>query len=370
MDLPTSNNYIFHIETICILDVDPRSPRRHGKIEEPQVHMTLSLRQLRYFVAIADCGAFARAAEALNIAQSALSHHVSEIETELGVILLNRRPRGIVLTPAGRRLYEHAGAILSAMTKAEIDVKTFTEVATGPVAVGLTHTAAAVSALPLMQAVGASCPNVHLTISEGLSPHLTERVLTGVVDLALAFNPSNDARLEREPILREELFLVGRPEVIGKSNSPVRFADIPQGAVLGLTPPTSRAILQTQFLRGQIKPSPTLEIDSLNIMRTALDAGLGCGILARSTVGADLLRGDVHARRIIEPTLMRDLSLIWLAEHPHTRAFAEVRQILKEVVLEDVRRGRWPAEVLDKPKKRSGKSEGDDPPAKKRSARG
>ncbi|WP_025038763.1 LysR family transcriptional regulator [Bradyrhizobium sp. DOA9] len=317
--------------------------------------MTLSLRQLRYFVAIADAGAFARAAEALNIAQSALSHHVSEIETELGVSLLNRRPRGIVLTPAGRRLYEHAGAILSAMTKAEFDVKTFTEVASGPVAVGLTHTAAAVSALPLMKIVGANCPNVHLTISEGLSPHLTERVLSGVLDLALAFNPSNDARLERAPILREELFLVGRPEVIGKSSSPVRFADIPQGAVLGLTPPTSRAILQTQFLRSQIKPSPTLEIDSLNIMRTALEAGLGCGILARSTVGCDLLRGEVHARRIIEPTLMRDLSLIWLAEHPHTRAFAEVRQMLKDIVLEDVRNGRWPAEILEPEGKRSGK---------------
>ncbi|MHB0790241.1 LysR family transcriptional regulator [Bradyrhizobium sp. 5.13L] len=326
--------------------------------------MTLNLRQLRYFVAIADAGAFARAAEALNIAQSALSHHVSEIETELGVTLLDRRPRGIVLTPAGRRLYEHAGAILSAMTKAEIDVKTFTEVATGPVAIGLSHTAAAVSALPIMQAVGAACPGVHLMISEGLSPYLTERVLSGALDFALVFNPSSDARLEREALLEEELFLVGRPEIIGRSPSPIAFADIPQDAVLGLTPPTSRAIIQTQILRNQIKPSSRLEVDSLNIMRTALEAGLGCAILARSTVGSDLLSSGVHARRIVEPTLMRELSLISLADHPQTRAFVEVRQVLKEAVLQDARCGRWPAQLLEKPRKRSGRRSEHDRSAK------
>ncbi|OAF06268.1 hypothetical protein AYJ54_14165 [Bradyrhizobium centrolobii] len=318
--------------------------------------MTLSLRQLRYFVAIADSGAFARAAESLNIAQSALSHHVSEIEAELGVTLLDRRPRGIALTTAGRRLYEHAGAILSAMAKAEIDVKTFTEVAAGPVSIGVSHTAGAVSALPIMQGVGVGCPNVHLTISEGLSPHLTEQVLSGALDFALVFNPSNDARLEREALLKEELFLIGRAEIIGRSNSPIAFADIPQGAVLGLTPPTSRAIIQTQILRNQIRPSPKLEIDSLNIMRTALEAGLGCAILARSTVGNDLLASGIHARRIVEPTLMRELCLISLADHPQTRAFTEVRKILREVVLQDAKSGRWPAEVLDKPKRRSGRS--------------
>jgi LysR family nitrogen assimilation transcriptional regulator len=312
--------------------------------------VALSLRQLRYFVAIADAGAFARAAETLNIAQSALSHHVSEIEAELKVTLLDRRPRGIALTSAGRRLYDHAGAILSAMTKAEIDVKTFTEVATGPVSIGLSHTAAAVGALPLMRAIGTTCPNVHLTISEGLSPFLTEQVLSGGLDFALVFNPSNDARLERDPLLKEELFLIGRPDIIGKSNTPVAFADIPQGTVLGLTPPTSRAIIQTQILRNQITPSPKLEIDSLNVMRTALGAGLGCAILARSTVGNELLENGIHARRIVDPTIMRDLSLITLAEHPQTRAFLEVRLLVKKVILEEVASGRWPAEVLDKPK--------------------
>jgi LysR family transcriptional regulator, nitrogen assimilation regulatory protein len=309
--------------------------------------VSLGLRQLRYFVAIADAGVFARAAEALNIAQSALSHHVSEVEADLGVKLLERLPRGIALTPAGRRLYQHACAILSAAAKAEVDVKTFTEIATGPVSVGLSHTAEAAASLNIMQAIGQSCPHVRLTIAEGLSPVLVERVLVGALDYAIIFNPPNDARLTRQPLLEEELFLIGQKEVIGKPSSSIAFSDIPQGAVLGLQPvPASRSIIQEQILRNQITPNPRLEIDSLSAMRKALEAGLGCAILARSTVGAELSEGKVHARRIVEPPITRTLSLVGLVDHPQTRAFVEVGQILRRVIINEVKEGRWPAKLV------------------------
>src|SRR4029453_4248492 len=77
------------------------------------ISLALGLRQLRYFIAIADAGVLSRAGETLNVAQSALSHHVAALETDLGVKLLERRPRGVALTAAGRRLYEHASAALS-----------------------------------------------------------------------------------------------------------------------------------------------------------------------------------------------------------------------------------------------------------------
>src|SRR5215471_2887745 len=205
--------------------------------------MALTLRQLRYFVAIADAGAVARAAQKLNVAQSALSLHVSEAEAELGVKLLERRPRGIALTAAGQRLYEHASSILSALGKAEHDVKTFMEVASGPVSVRISHTAAA--ALTIMQTFLESCPKVHLIIVEGLSPSLTERVLSSTLDFALVFNPSLDRRLRRESLLEEELYLVGHRDIIGRTSEPIAFADIPQNSVLGLDAfPASRSIIE------------------------------------------------------------------------------------------------------------------------------
>ena len=309
--------------------------------------MALTLRQLRYFVAIADAGAVARAAQKMNVAQSALSLHVSEAEADLGVKLLERRPRGIALTPAGQRLYEHASSILSALGKAEHDVKTFTEVASGPVSVGLSHTAAAASSLAIMQTVRESCPKVHLIIVEGLSPSLTERVLASTLDFALVFNPSLDRRLRHESLLEEELYLVGHRDIIGKSSEPIAFADIPQDSVLGLDAfPASRSIIEAQILRNQIAPNPRLEIDSLNAMRKALEGRLGCAILARSTVGDELAAKKVHARRIIEPTLNRTLSLISLTDHPQTRAFIEIRELLIRVILDAVQNRTWPAKGM------------------------
>ncbi|WP_065755045.1 LysR substrate-binding domain-containing protein [Bradyrhizobium paxllaeri] len=107
--------------------------------------------------------------------------------------------------------------------------------------------------------------------------------------------------------------------------------------------PASRAIIQTQVLRNQIIPSDTLEVDSLSALRMALEAGLGCAILARASVLADLAAGKYHARRIIDPPLTRALALVSLVDRPLTKAFLEVRKTMIEVVRSAVSTGRWPA---------------------------
>jgi LysR family nitrogen assimilation transcriptional regulator len=314
--------------------------------------MALGLRQIRYFIAIADAGVLSRAAETLNIAQSALSHHVAALEAGLGVKLLERRPRGIALTAAGRRLYEHARAVLAVLDKAEEDVRSYNEAAAGPVSLGLSHTAISMIALDVMKAVRKHFPGVHLTVIEALSPALVDRVLSGTIDLALTYNPPRDARLNVELLHEEDLYLVGHPSLIGRSSSPIAFSALPQRSVIGLTPmPASRAIIQTQVLRNQIVPSETLEVDSLSALRMALEAGLGCAVLSRASVLADLAAEKYHARRIVDPPLSRSLALVALADRPQTKAFLEVRKTVTEVVRAAVNERRWPA----KQGKRQGK---------------
>ena len=305
--------------------------------------MALGLRQLRYFLAVSDAGAVSRAAKTLNVAQSALSHQINAMEVELGVKLFERRARGVALTTAGRRLYEHAGAILAAIEKARSDVRTFSEEVAGPVTLGLCHTAISVLALDVMRAVREQHPKVHLTVVEGLSANLIERVLSGSQDIALAFNPQKDSRLTSEPLLQEEVFLIGTPELIGKAKRQIAFAEIPRASVLGLHPaPQSRAMIEAQILRNQISTSATLEIDSLAALRKALEAGLGCAILAQSSVIDELSAGRVHARRIVDPVVTRTLASVALTDRPQTRAFQEVRRIIVDVVKHAAASGRWP----------------------------
>ncbi len=220
----------------------------------------------------------------------------------------------------------------------------FNEAVSGPVSLGLCHTAISVVALDVMQSMRLQCPGVHLSLAEGLSPALVDRILSGNLDLALAYNPPKDSRLSSEILLEEDLFLVGHPDLIGRAAGPIAFAKIPQKSVLGLNPlPASRAIIQPQILRNQIQPSETLELDSLAALRKALEAGLGCAILARATVLSDLEEGRYRARRIVKPGLTRSLAIVALGDRPNTRAFAEARKAIVNVVAAAVREDRWPA---------------------------
>lgn len=310
--------------------------------------MSLSLRQLKYFVAIADAGSLSRAAAALHVAQSALSHHLAEMEAHLGVSLLERRARGVALTQAGQRLYEHACAILTALDKAEIDIRTIAGSAAGPITVGLCQTAVEVISLDLMSEARSACPDVRLTLIEGLSPVLFEFLAAGQLDFAVVYNPPTDARFRAVPVLEEELFLVGRPDVIGTETTPISLAAIPHGQIMGLNPiKDTSAILQSPHLRAMIAPHAFLELGSLNALVKALVAGLGCAILARATVGPHLESGLVHARRIVDPVITRRLWLLSLIDRPDTRAIREIGAILRKVLAEAVAAGRWPALMQD-----------------------
>lgn len=309
--------------------------------------MRLGLRQLRYFVAVAEAGVLSHAAQNLNVAQSALSHHISQLEDSLGVALLERRARGVSLTAPGQRLYEHAQAILASVKATEEDVRGFSELATGTIAVGLSHTVVDHVALSVMRQARERCPGVSLSIAEGLSATLVGRVLSGDLDLALAYNPPDDGRLEVEPLIEEEMFLIGSPDLVGDSADPIRFADIPKQPILAPHPSGSlRAIIDSYVLRSQIEPSGLLQIDSLTAMRTALENGLGFTILARASVMDGLRSGRLCARRIVDPVLPRRLAQVWLRVRPKTRAFSEIGRILTSALDEAVRSGRWPAEPI------------------------
>jgi LysR family nitrogen assimilation transcriptional regulator len=306
--------------------------------------MPLGLKQLRYFIAIAESRALSHAARTLNVAQSALSHHVAQLEAEFAVRLIERRARGIVLTAAGQRLYEHALSITSAVKKTEDDVRTFAETPSGVIAVGLPHTAIELIALPLMQAVRHNWPRITLSLSEGLSVNLAARVLSGEMDLALAFNPTDDSRFARRPLLVEDMYLIGRPDLIGASPKPIAFANLPKRPILAPFPSGSlRSLVNDHLLRNQIGAGDTLEIDSLVAMRQALEHGLGCGILSRATVLSSLKEGRLHSRRIVEPELSRSLEQISLRDRPRTSAFVEIERVLTETVLAEVESKRWPA---------------------------
>jgi LysR family nitrogen assimilation transcriptional regulator len=137
----------------------------------------MDLKQLEYFVRVAEMGSFTRAALALNVAQPALSRQVRLLEVELRQNLLVRNGRGATPTEAGQVLLEHGRGILHQVERAREELGRVRTGLTGQVALGMPPSVARVLTVPLTRAFRLAMPEAKLSISEGLSTAMQEGLL-------------------------------------------------------------------------------------------------------------------------------------------------------------------------------------------------
>ena len=148
----------------------------------------MDLKQLEYFVRVAELGSFTRAAIELDVAQPALSRQVRLLEVELRQTLLLRNGRGATPTEAGKILMEHGRGILHQVQRAQDDLGRLRGGLSGRVALGLPSSVARVLAVPLTRAFREAAPEARMSISEGLSAGLQEGLATGRLDIAVLYN--------------------------------------------------------------------------------------------------------------------------------------------------------------------------------------
>src|SRR3954465_4413520 len=177
----------------------------------------MNLKQLEYFVQVAELGSFSKAALVLDIAQPALSRQVRALETELHQQLFLRNGRGVALTDAGKRLFDHSVAVLQLVSHAREDLGASRDEPVGRVTIGLPPSigrqftpprSGRQFTLPLIDRFQKELPAARLAIVEGLSSHIVEWVTTGRVDVGLVYNPDAQPGLGIVPLLQEELGLV------------------------------------------------------------------------------------------------------------------------------------------------------------------
>ena len=171
----------------------------------------MDLRQLRYFVAVAERGGFAAAASTLNIAQSALSRHVKELERELGGALLERGARGVTVTESGKVLLARGRWLFGTIDDIKAEVRTENREPSGTVRLGAPSSLAEILYAPLAQLFVKRFPRVRLELSEGLTEGMCDRLLRGELDLAVVTTPQPNDHLDYETLVVEQVFLIGPP---------------------------------------------------------------------------------------------------------------------------------------------------------------
>jgi LysR family transcriptional regulator, nitrogen assimilation regulatory protein len=309
----------------------------------------LDLRRLRYFVKVAELGSLTRAAEALHVAQPALSQHMRSLEAEVGVKLLARGPRGVALTEAGQRMLGEARAMLLGAKSLVERVRGDSSEPEGEVVIGVGQTVGSILMVPLLELAAKRFPRVRIQIREMLSGLLPELVRSGAVDFAISYNTASGNGVEAITVLSEEMCLVGQRRLaeryLGKTLKP----DVPVKSLAGLPLYLSR---RTHILRELIervarekKVVPVLlaEVDSLYIMKELALGGTGFCVLSRANVRRELEHHDLHVARIVSPVIRRDICLVRRSGVALARAAREMSllavDVLAGMVKDDVWRG-------------------------------
>lgn len=306
----------------------------------------MDLRQLRYFLAICDAGAFTRAAERLRVAQPALSAHVKALEEELGVELLLRTARGVLPTEQGARLAAHARRILAEVETLRDDIRGAESAPSGPVAVGIPTSLGMVLTVPLALAVRRALPDVTLRIAEGLSGHTLEWLRAGQLDLAIVFDVDNPQRLTLTPLAQEDLWVIGPAGdpllTMAAAARGVAFAEAARLPLILTGPPHG--------LRGEVERTARatgtdlnviLELDALEHIKALVEGGAGYTILSRRVAARELDDGRLSGAVITAPLIERTIQLAHPADRPLSIAAAAVRGLLLDIVAGLTRQRRW-----------------------------
>ena len=166
----------------------------------------MDIKQLRYFIAIAEEGSLSAASQRLRVAQPSLSQHVIKIEQELGVTLINRSPRGVALTPSGEILLRHARDICHSMSVCQESVKKSGSVLEGSVAFGLPSSISMVLSVPLAETVRHLLPKVKLRVVEAMSGFIRQWLQDETLDLGFLYDHDDARAFEARELMHEELY--------------------------------------------------------------------------------------------------------------------------------------------------------------------
>lgn len=294
----------------------------------------MDLKQLEYFVRVAEMGSFTRAAIALNVAQPALSRQIRLLEVELRQNLLKRNGRGASPTEAGQLLLEHGRGILHQVKRAREELARARSGHTGRVALGLPPSVARVLTVPLTRAFREKMPDAQLSISEGLSASMQENLLSGRLDIALLYNATSTPGLELWPLVQEELWLV-QPRPPGLLEDPppppISLKEVSQiPLVIPSRPNAIRMHVESEMAEQGCRPQIALEIDGVTAILELVADGAGSAILSRNAVTRSIMPSAFVTRPISEPQLSIQLSTAVSSQRPSTMTQQATLNLIRE----------------------------------------
>jgi LysR family hydrogen peroxide-inducible transcriptional activator len=252
-----------------------------------------SIRQLRYFVALADSGQYRRAAERMGISQPSLSLQISALEALLATRLVERRRGGIILTPAGREVLLRARAILSQAEDLMGSAQSLSQGMAGTLRLGSTPTIGPYMLPPVVQHLHATHPGLKLVARDGPPRDMIEDLLAGQHDMIVTQFPVSAGDLPLRRLYREPLLLaVARDHPLAGRDA-VTPADLAGLDMLSLSPAYALHAEVAALCRDAgARLRTEYEGTSLDALRQMVAMNMGATLLPALYVRSEVARAD------------------------------------------------------------------------------
>ncbi len=280
----------------------------------------MDFEQLRTFLEVSRLRSFSRAAEKLSVTQPAISAQIRSLETELGARLFDRDGGKVTFTSAGRVFEPFAEHVLSCHAHIGITIAELHRSPRGEISISANE-ATSLYVLPaVFAAFKKQYTRVALTVVRADRARILEEVLNREVDFGIVSLPVKDARLTIERIHKDEVVLVTGPAHPLASRETVTVAEVLEHPLLLPKSGRQRDQLDDFFRAEDAHPRVAMEVESSELLKRLIGAGLGMGFLPRAVVAGDAAAGALRILKVDGLRISRELALVFRKEKTLSRA--------------------------------------------------
>lgn len=305
----------------------------------PSPGRMMTLRELQYLVALATHRNFRRAADACLVSQPTLSTQISKLEDELGVQLLERGPRKVMLTPAGEDAVERAQRILREVEEMKDAARHAGTVETGTLRLGIFPTLGPYLLPYIVPLLRDRYPQLKLLLFEEKSETLLSRLDKGSLDAAFLALPIKDDHLNSELLFKEPFLMAVPADHALASKDKVSLDDLRAHTLMLLEEGhcLRNQALEVCQLSGAQETSE-FRATSLETLRQMVIAGMGATLLPALSISADgAVPDNMRLLRFTDPQPSRDIGLVWRRTSPMGFLFKQISEMCRQAMKKEKR---------------------------------
>ncbi len=284
-----------------------------GGIAYGYVGADVNLNHLRVFHAVAVAGSITHAARALEVSQPAVSKQLGELEDSLSTQLVDRLPRGVRLTPAGRSLAEHAARILAIVQAAEAELDALLGLRRGLLSIGASTTIGSYLVPRVLAAMHRLHPDVRIDVQIGNTAAIHDLVRRQAIELGLTEGLETSEDLASSVFEHDDMVAITAPGDPVLTRAPLTAKDLAGlPFVMRERGSGTREVIEAEFARRRLAIDPVMSLGSTEAVKNAVVGRLGVAIVSRLTVERELAAGVLAEIRISDLEVRRTLHLVEL----------------------------------------------------------